>query len=300
MIAPTRTPMAFFYARVSDPKQVKQDDSIPFQIARMEAYYKFSLAPKGVDFGGIYSDPAVSARRRRFHLRKGGAAVMEVLKPGDYLIIDKVDRLARQPKDLYDMLDWFKNHEIHVHILGLLGMDIDIDSPIGKMVVGIFGICAEWESDVKSERTKAHNESARKAGRGFNHYPSIGTRNYQMRVRSGQTRLMCEWDPNQRGVMAEIVRLIDVEGMTNLREISRKLEIHLAHKNGRTFKDSAFYKVVWTQPRIRSAYYCEKYIRDHGIKDVTELPAAFTAAATKYCLSKGYQTWGDQVIKPTE
>jgi len=279
--------MAWGYVRVSDLKQVIQGDSIPEQKTRIERYYKLYLADRGVDFAGIEEDrKAVSASKRPFHQRESGVRLMKVLQPGDMLIIDKVDRLWRNQKDFANLVDWFDKHDIALHIVNMHGMSIDTKNPLNRCFLGCCAAFAELEARQLSERVMLHNQAARAAGRAISPRPALGTKHYKMRRRDGKFYTYVEWDQNARAVMGEIVRLVEYEGLS-MEQVSRNIEQHLAQKAGRAFSKSAFYKRLWPDQRIRDGYYCERYIRDHDIKDVTQLPTNFREEARKYCRSKG-------------
>lgn len=283
----TVRPMAWGYVRVSDLKQVIQGDSIPEQKTRIEQYYRLYLAERGVDFAGIEEDQkAVSASKRPFHQRESGTRLMNVLRPGDHLIVDKMDRLWRNQKDFANLLDWFDKHDIALHIVNMHGMSIDTKNPLNRCFLGCCAAFAELESRQLSERVLLHNQAARAAGRACSSKPSLGTRHYKLKRRDGKIYTYVEWDPNARAVMGEIVRLIEYEGLS-LEQVSRKIEQHLAHKAGRMYSNSAFYKRLWIDQRIKDGYYCERYMRDHDIKDVTQLPTNFREIARKYCREMG-------------
>lgn len=283
----TARPMAWGYVRVSDLKQVIQGDSIPEQKMRIEQYYRLYLAERGVDFAGIEEDQkAVSASKRPFPLRESGVRLMNMLQPGDMLIIDKMDRLWRNQKDFANLLDWFDKHDIALHIVNMHGMSIDTKNPLNRCFLGCCAAFAELEARQLSERVLLHNQAARAAGRAVGSQPALGTRHYKVRRRDKKVYTYVEWDPNARAVMGEIVQLVEFEHLS-LEQISIRIEQHLAHKAGRMFSKSAFYKRLWNDQRIRDGYYCERYIRDHDIKDITQLPTNFRETARKYCRSAG-------------
>ncbi len=288
MLAPVRRPMAFGYARVSDISQIKQDDSVPFQLGRIEAYYKYALAEKGVDWGGVHHDKvAVSAYTKPFHQRKIGAKLMQIMQDGDHLIIDKIDRLSRRTRDLYSIMDWMDKHHISIHVCSFQGGSVDFSSPIGRMMFGFLAILAQFESEQLSERKRTNDAALRKLGRCTTKYPPPGTRYVLKKGSDQKKRRYAIWEANDRAIMAEIVRLRDEEQM-GWRDISDTIEKHLAQKNGRVFKKSAFYPKRWKQDRCRNAYAVERYYQDHNIRDVTEIPPNLTVAAYEHARKMKY------------
>lgn len=286
MIAHVPRPMCWGYARVSDEKQDKKGNSIPEQCSRIENYYRFKLAPDGVDWAGIVSDPkAVSASKKAFSLRQAGGELMEKLRAGDHMIVDKIDRLARNAFDLHSILDWMEKHEVTLHICDLLGASVDMKSPMGRFTIGLLGLLAEFESRQLSERHIAHYREARKMGRAVSHYPTMGTKHYKKRI-GRKTYTMVAWDPDMRGVMQEIVRLHDVEGLS-FGKIAKQMEMHFAQANGRVYVESAFLKKEWPASRCFKAYVLEKWFTAMGFKEVTELPSRVSLAAHAWGVEQG-------------
>jgi DNA invertase Pin-like site-specific DNA recombinase len=288
MLAPVHRPIAFGYARVSDISQIKQDDSVPFQSQRIEAYYKYRLAPECVDWGSVHYDKvAVSAFTRPFHRRKIGAKLMEMMQPGDHLIVDKIDRLSRKTRDLYSVMDWLDKHNIALHVCSFQGGNMDFSTPVGRLLFNFLASLAEFESAQLSERKHVNDTMLRKMGRGISKYPAPGTSYIWQKGSDGKSRKYAIWSKTDRAIMGEIVRLRDEEHLS-WEKISDSVEIHLAQQNGRAFKKSAFYKKRWPIKRVQRNYSAECYYRDHNIRDVTEIPASLTVLAEKHAREMNY------------
>lgn len=88
--------------------------------------------------------------------------MLNTLRPGDTVIVTKLDRLARGLKDLLFLVD-----EIHTSQANFISItdNIDTSSPAGKFFFHVFGAIAEFERDMISERTKIGLNSARAKGR---------------------------------------------------------------------------------------------------------------------------------------
>lgn len=88
--------------------------------------------------------------------------MLNTLRPGDTVIVTKLDRLARSLKDLLFLVD-----EIHSSQANLISITdkIDTSSPAGKFFFHVFGAIAEFERDMIRERTKIGLDSARAKGR---------------------------------------------------------------------------------------------------------------------------------------
>lgn len=80
------------------------------------------------------------------------ARVLETLRPGDVLVVWKLDRLARSLKDLLTLLDRLKARGC---CLRSLTEPIDTTSPLGEFVLQILGAVAQFERRLIRERTIA-------------------------------------------------------------------------------------------------------------------------------------------------
>ncbi len=286
MIAPNFTPLAWAYARVSDERQYERNNSIPEQTERMTRYYQLYLGPEGVDWAGVETDDrAVSASKINFAHRPAGKRLLSVLRSGDHLIVDKPDRLWREARDFENVLYWFKQQHVTLHFVDFIGGPLNTGNGVGELMLRITIAIAQREAELNSERQRASNNAKRKAGRMVGKYPPMGCRKRVVRV-NGRKVNMLEWDIAKRSIMAEIVKRR--QAGQSWGTISDEIEQHLAQASGRVFIKSAFYRRLWDIDQCRRAYWVEMYIRDHGIRDVTELPSNLSDVAHAYCRDHDY------------
>lgn len=106
----------------------------------------------------IFSEEASGAKVDRSQLM----AARDYLRPGDTLIVWKLDRLARSLTQLIETIDG-----IHQAGCGFRSLTetIDTTTPSGKLVFHIFGALTEFERSIIRERTLAGLASARLRGR---------------------------------------------------------------------------------------------------------------------------------------
>lgn len=120
-----------------------------------------ALIAAGVDPGHLYEDRASGKQEDRPHLD----ACLKALRPGDTLLVWKLDRLGRNLRHLVNIVHDLTAREVGLKVLTGQGAAIDTTSAQGKLVFGIFAALAEFERELISERTKAGLESARARGR---------------------------------------------------------------------------------------------------------------------------------------
>ncbi|QMW03334.1 recombinase family protein [Spirosoma foliorum] len=94
--------------------------------------------------------------------RPGLQRVKEVLRPGDTLVVWRLDRLGRSLRDLIDWMNYLEGEGV---ALRSLQESIDTSTPTGKLVFHLFGALAEFERNLIKERTMAGLTAARARGR---------------------------------------------------------------------------------------------------------------------------------------
>lgn len=142
--------MLIGYARVS-----KADGSQVHDLQRD------ALIAAGVTTDHIYEDSA-SGRRDD---RPGLDACLKALRPGDTLVIWKLDRLGRDLRHLVNTVAELTVREIGLKVLAGEGASIDTTTANGRLIFGIFAALAEFERELIVERTKAGLAAARARGR---------------------------------------------------------------------------------------------------------------------------------------
>lgn len=142
--------IAYGYARVSTAGQI-DNDSIESQKRRIQDYYLIRLKPKGVQWGGFHVDPGVSAFKTNWHERPAGAELFNKLQPYDHVIVDRVDRMCRSARNMFDIVAYAKTHGLNFHFLDA---NIDPTSPMGEVVIGVISILSQLDSELKSKRMR--------------------------------------------------------------------------------------------------------------------------------------------------
>lgn len=120
-----------------------------------------ALLDAGVHREQIYEDFASGQKDDR----PGLTACLRALRPGDILLVWKLDRLGRNLRHLINLVYELTNREIGLRVLSGHGATIDTTTPAGKLVFGIFAALAEFERELIVERTRAGLASARSRGR---------------------------------------------------------------------------------------------------------------------------------------
>ncbi|WP_341358472.1 recombinase family protein [Georgenia sp. M64] len=120
-----------------------------------------ALLAAGMDADALYEDKASGKKEDRPLL----AACLKALRPGDTLMVWKLDRLGRDLRHLVNIVHDLTTRGIGLKVLTGQGAAIDTTTASGKLVFGIFAALAEFERELISERTIAGLAAARARGR---------------------------------------------------------------------------------------------------------------------------------------
>jgi DNA invertase Pin-like site-specific DNA recombinase len=142
-VAPVSKGILVGYARVST-----QDQSTDLQLD--------VLAKAGC--ARVFSESASGAQRDRPEL----ARALDTMRPGDTLVVWKLDRLARSLKQLIETVEFLKGKGIGFRSLT---ESIDTTTGDGKLTFHIFSALAGFERSMIRERARAGLDAARARGR---------------------------------------------------------------------------------------------------------------------------------------
>jgi DNA invertase Pin-like site-specific DNA recombinase len=106
----------------------------------------------------IFTDTASGAKSERVGLDEA----LSYIRPGDTLVVWRLDRLGRSLRHLIETIIALANRQIGFKSIT---ESIDTTTSGGKLVFHIFGALAEFERDIIRERTQAGLDAARARGR---------------------------------------------------------------------------------------------------------------------------------------
>jgi DNA invertase Pin-like site-specific DNA recombinase len=136
--------MIYGYARVSTKGQDMYGNSLKDQVNKL----------KEAGAVEIFSDSFTGTKMDRPEFNK----LLEVLLPGDVVVVTKLDRFARTASDGAKMIRRLVETGIVVNVLN---MGIADNTPMGKLMVQILLAFAEFERDMIVERTTTGKEVKR-------------------------------------------------------------------------------------------------------------------------------------------
>lgn len=158
------------YARVSTEEQ-----NLDMQIA--------ALRRAGVRADAIHTEKTSGVAMRR----PGRDIAVKMARPGDTLVVWKLDRIGRS---LYDLLTFIRDLEAKEIGFWSLQDSIDTKTPAGRVMLAMLGAFAQFERDLIAERTRAGVARAKERGVKFGRESKLTAdvrSEFEKRYRAGQS-----------------------------------------------------------------------------------------------------------------
>jgi DNA invertase Pin-like site-specific DNA recombinase len=146
------------YARVSTARQAGEGESLDVQQRTVAGYAMMN----GLAIDKMFVERAVSGSTPLAE-RPEGAALLDMLRPGDVIVTAKLDRMFRSALDALEVLATLKCKEVALHMIDL-GGDV-CGNGISKLVFTILSAVAEAERDRIRERIATVKADQRQRGR---------------------------------------------------------------------------------------------------------------------------------------
>ena len=237
-----REPRVFGYCRASTRKQVESPETQREIQTRYAAFNQLG----DVTF---FVDSAVSGKTQ-WNDRDGGKELFRLLRPGDHVIIAKLDRAFRKLSDCVIVLEQFERMGVKLHVCNLMGGAIDLSSPMGRFLIHILAAFAELERAFISERTKDGLAKRKRNRVAHTRFPGYGMR-WEKRSVDGKPAKVAVPDDQERDVMRSILQWRTQDGPLSWKEIADHLTNDLKLKT----RDNG----PWDMNRVRRA--CEAELK---------------------------------------
>jgi DNA invertase Pin-like site-specific DNA recombinase len=100
----------------------------------------------------------VSSVQRRDELER----LLKFIRKGDTLVVTKLDRLARSVPDLVKIMERLEDKKASLRILA---MNLDTNSPTGRLLINLVGSIAQFEREIMLERQREGIAKAKGEGK---------------------------------------------------------------------------------------------------------------------------------------
>ena len=168
-----------------------------FEFPYHPAEQQDALVDTGVDPHRTYQDLSSGRKDDCPGLR----ACLKALRPGNTLVVWKLDRLWRYLKHLINTVDDLNKRGVGFKVLAGAGAEIDTTTANGRLIFGMFAALAE----LIRKRTKAGLAAARARGR-------LGNRPRKMTAETLSMAMAAMADPNSKS--SEVAKRLDITTTT--------------------------------------------------------------------------------------
>jgi DNA invertase Pin-like site-specific DNA recombinase len=129
-----------------------------------------ALAALGVPAERIYVDRGLTGTTRD---RPGLREALAACRPGDTLVVTKLDRLARSLADARNIADELTSRQVGLNLGGSVH---DPRDPVGRLLFNVLAMVAEFEADLIRMRTREGMKVAKNKGRLRGKRPKLSPR----------------------------------------------------------------------------------------------------------------------------
>jgi DNA invertase Pin-like site-specific DNA recombinase len=118
-----------------------------------------ALVALGVPDDRVFTDKGMTGTKRD---RPGLKSALAACRPGDILVVTKLDRLARSLRDATDIAEELTRRGVKLNLGGSI---YDPTDPVGRLLFNVLGMVAEFESDLIRARTREGMATAKVRGK---------------------------------------------------------------------------------------------------------------------------------------
>ena len=138
--------------------------------------------------------------------------ILDFIHKDEYLVVTRIDRLARSLKDLQIIVDRLKTKGAHLYAIE---QPVDTSTATGKAFFDMLGVFAEFETNLRRERQADGIAAAKNKGIYKGRHPSINQDKIKQHLLEGKrpTQIAKELDIS-RGTIYKVKQSISLESST--------------------------------------------------------------------------------------
>ncbi|MFD2213752.1 recombinase family protein [Metabacillus endolithicus] len=121
----------------------------------------------------LVEDKSTGKNTEREGLQKLLAKVVE----GDTIAVTRIDRIARNTKDLLEIVELLNDKKVSLVVLDFKGEKLDTSSYVGKFLVTMLGAVAEMELNMLAEKRMEGMKRAKEEGKHVGRKPDLDISN---------------------------------------------------------------------------------------------------------------------------
>lgn len=211
------------YIRVSTDEQAQSGFSLPAQRERLQSFAK----SQGWTTAQVYEDEGYSAKDMK---RPALQQLLKDARPGEVVLVYKLDRLTRSVIDLYELMKVIDQRGL---LFKSATEEFNTTTSHGRLMITLVAVLAQWERETIAERVKMGRQKKATTGEwpggpipfGYRAEPSG-------KVRHGRNLMKLVPDPERAHIVREMFeRYLAGQGARGL-AIWLNEELRLASPNG--------------------------------------------------------------------
>lgn len=196
------TSICYGYGRHSTKKQSMTRE---VQESRTLEHWQRMLKPEGVRWGQFMYDPATSASKP-FSEREAGRQLFLMARPGDHIVVTKLDRLFRKLLDGVATIEQLEKRGVNIHALDY---PIAANDAIGRLIRNLLISMAELERELAKERTEAIYQHRLERGLPASKGCAVGWRVVSKVDENGKANRYYRVDEDERAMVEQMIELRD-------------------------------------------------------------------------------------------
>ena len=150
----------YAYVRVSTDEQVEHGQSLAVQTEHLHAWAR--MHDRVID--EVITEAGVSGGIP-LHERPQGGLLCQLLRKGDTVVANKLDRMFRSARDCLDVVEIFKDRGVSLHLRDINGGADDVSgNGISRLFLTLLGAFAEFQRDRTVERIRATKRAQKARG----------------------------------------------------------------------------------------------------------------------------------------
>lgn len=172
-------PKCWMYVRVSSDRQADgaSPDTQRKKLIALAAEKCPGLPVEQMDEG-----EGVSAFKLEFHQRPAGSRLLLLAGKGDVVMFSRIDRACRNLRDMLNTIHTFEAAGVRVLCPDMPNGEFDTTSPNGKVLMTMYGLMAEMESDRNRQRLLDSAAGRRQSGMAIGRSIPAGFRQVSLEV----------------------------------------------------------------------------------------------------------------------
>jgi DNA invertase Pin-like site-specific DNA recombinase len=204
----------------------------------------------------IFAEKITGTKRDRPELDR----VLDHLRVGDVVTVTRLDRLARNTRDLLDIAERIK--DAGAGLRSLAEPWADTTTAAGRMVLTVFAGIAEFERSLIIDRTKSGREAAKRRGVKFGPPPSLSE------AQIAHARRLIDQEGR---TIKEAAELLGVHRSTLYRALNRSAavaDVEVAERLAIVRNALASQRIEGLEPDVRAVVDAEKWA--HGEIEISD------------------------------